>query len=519
MASIMVGVIALSARLLMTPLLSLPQPSVHDEFSYLLAADTFAHGRLTNPAHPMWIHFETFHELLRPTYASKYPPGQGLVLALGQIFGAPWAAVWVSMAVLCGLVTWALWVCLEPPWAIAAGLLAMLNLTGGYWTESYWGGTVAAIGGALVVGALLRLLRRIAPAPAFVFGAGLAILANTRPYEGLVLAALCAALLLVNSLRLVRRGSLNFSDLVRSVGVPIAIILLPTFIWMGYYNYRVTGSPLLMPYNVYQAQYSSQSQFLWRQPSPSVIKFNHEVLRAFWIGFDEAAENFQRTHILQVHLANLIDFYHFILGFPLLLCILAALHRLVRNRLTRIPLLLMLLFYLGLALEVALLPHYWAPATVLVFLIATAAVREVVFLFSPGKMRIAATCALFCAVVIFDVSRMGGVVSRQGRARVARAISRPPHFVDQARVNRQDDVPEFIAERKRWITFLRAQPGEQLVLVRYGLNHDVHREWVFNEADIDRSRIVWARSMPNGKDDELLRYYPKRQVWVLDAPE
>jgi len=252
---------------------------------------------------------------------------------------------------------------------------------------------------------------------------------------------------------------------------------------------------------------------------PSVIKYNHEVLRAFWIGFDEVAENFERTHILQTHLTNLIDFCRFMLGLPLLLCILAMLHRLVRNRRLRIPLMLMLFFYLGLALEVALLAHYWAPATVLVFLIATAAVREVACLFSPGKMRIAAICALFCAVVIFDVSRIGGVVFRLGRARVAGATSRRPHFVDQARMNRQDDVPEFIAERNRWLTFLRAQPGEQLVLVRYGPSHDTHREWVFNEADIDHSRIVWARSMPNGKDDELLRYYPHRQVWVLDATE
>jgi hypothetical protein len=59
-ASILVGAIALSLRLLLTPLLPLPKPAIHDEFSYLLAADTFSHGRLTNPTHPMWIHLETF---------------------------------------------------------------------------------------------------------------------------------------------------------------------------------------------------------------------------------------------------------------------------------------------------------------------------------------------------------------------------------------------------------------------------------------------------------------------------
>ena len=194
-ASIFVGVIALGLRLLLTTLLPLPKPAVPDEFSYLLAADTFSHGRLTNPTHPMWIHFETFHELSHPTYASMYPPGQGLVLALGQIFHAPWFALWIGMAVLCGLITWALWIWLEPPWAIAGGLLAALHLTGSYWTDTYWGGTVAAIGGALVVGALARLLRRASPGPALAFGLGLAILANTRPYEGFVLGAWSSRLL------------------------------------------------------------------------------------------------------------------------------------------------------------------------------------------------------------------------------------------------------------------------------------------------------------------------------------
>src|SRR5579864_3032090 len=157
-AAVVLGLISLGARALLLTVVPIPKPAIQDEFSYLLAADTFAHGRLANPTPAFADHFETLQELIHPTYASKYPPFSGLVMALGQkLTGQPWFGVWFAEGVLCAAICWALQGWLSPVWALVGAVIALLKIgVMSYWSESYWGGTCTAIGGVLLVGALPR---------------------------------------------------------------------------------------------------------------------------------------------------------------------------------------------------------------------------------------------------------------------------------------------------------------------------------------------------------------------------
>jgi len=59
-------------------------------------------------------------------------------------------------------------------------------------------------------------------------------------------------------------------------------------------------------------------------------------------------------------------------------------------------------------------------------------------------------------------------------------------------------------------------PGKLLVFVRYWPGHIFQDEWVYNAADIDGARVVWARDLGTAEDEKLRQYYPDRSVWLLE---
>src|SRR4051812_40005468 len=234
-----VGLCALVVRAALLPVLGVPQPDSHDEFSYLLAADTFTHGRLTNPTHPMWTHFETFHVIQHPTYMSMYPPAQGLVLAAGQVLGNPWIGQLLITATMCSAMCWMLQAWVPPQWALLGAVLAVLRLgILSYWMNAYWCASVAALGGALVLGAWPRLRKRGRPVHGIVLAVGLVLLANSRPFEGLVF-SIPVGIAMLAWLMGKRRPPLNKALPALSL---LCVVLASGAAATAYYYQRVTGS-------------------------------------------------------------------------------------------------------------------------------------------------------------------------------------------------------------------------------------------------------------------------------------
>ncbi len=269
LACLAVFLFTIGVRAALLPVLHVPMPAVHDEFSYLLAGDTYAAGRLANPPHPFWKHFESFHVIQQPTYASKYPPLQGLVLAFGerlfdQPFDQPWLGVWLSAGLMCAAVCWMLQGWTTPSLALIGALLVALRIgILSYWMNSYWGGAVPAIGGALMLGAVARIAFQRQFGHAATWAIGLAILLNSRPYDGVVLALLSGAVIVWKSAPL--------PALLGRAAWPAAAVLIPVALFMLYFNARVTGHPFELPYQLHERQYVVASNFAWSHDNPEPV--------------------------------------------------------------------------------------------------------------------------------------------------------------------------------------------------------------------------------------------------------
>jgi hypothetical protein len=94
-----------------------------------------------------------------------------------------------------------------------------------------------------------------------------------------------------------------------------------------------------------------------------------------------------------------------------------------------------------------------------------------------------------------------------------------PKGVELARLDRSEEWRAQISQRADILARLEQVPGSHLVIVRYGPNHNTHAEWVYNHADIDAAKVVWAREMDENHNRLLLEYFKNRQIWLLEPDQ
>jgi hypothetical protein len=505
-AVLVVGFLALTLRLALLPVESVPEPVSHDEWGHLLAADTFAHWRLTNPTHPLWVHFESFSIMLQPTYQTYMQPGQGIFLAFGKIiFGHPYWGVWLSCGLMCAAITWMLQAWLPAPWALLGGVLAVLRYgVFGYWANSYWGGAVGAIGGALVLGALPRIKRFQRIRDATVMAIGLGILANSRPYEGFIFSLPVAAVLLW---WLFSKQSPTLGISCRRILVPLCIALVIIGAGTCYYFWRLTGSPFTMPYHLSQEGYVAP-YMIWQSPRPAPA-YHHYV---FWkMCVEQAPQVFAMARTPAGFIWKALWWWPFFLGPVFTFAIVAAVftlpygfswRQLSRN--TRFLVVLSGLFVIGLALETFFLPHYAAPSTAVILFFVLQAMRRLQLWRPRGR-----PAGLFLSRAVLPICLIMFML------RIAAGWLHIPLGGGVAPTWSQATARGF--GRTQLEQQLQRLPQKQLVIVSYTKEHEPMQEWVYNNADIDNSKVVWAREMDPPENQKLLNFFKDRQVWLLEA--
>jgi hypothetical protein len=395
------------------------------------------------------------------------------------------------------------------------------------------------------LGALPRIKQSQRVRDALLMGLGFAIIANSRPYEGLLFGLPVAGALLAwlfgrdwpaptptgtpassQDLGAVRIpppsphvGEDGIAGRWRHIATPLLLTLLLTGCSMGYYFWRTTGSPLKTPWMVNESTYNPAPYFPWQSPKP-VPQYRHDVFRSYYIGAPLARYEETRTIggvvgvIANVPLASGILYLGVVLTLPLLMALGTVPYGFSWRNInpdTRFLLVVCGTLMVGSMVVIKgvwFLPHYAAPITSAIFALVLKAMRRVRDLEWNGRAAgvfITRAVPLICLLML--ALRVGA-----GPLHIPLPGPWPGGGIPSWCSTGQHNLARAsILER------LSQYPGGQIVIVRYAPDHEIcFHEFVYNDADVDRAKVVWARDMGAAKNAELINYFKDRHVWLLE---
>ncbi len=469
-----------------------PLPRAFDEFSYLLAGETFANGRLTNPPYALPEAVQTIHVLQQPTYASKYLPGHGLFLALGSLLaGSPRLGQWLSFAVMGASLLWMLSAWISRRAAFVTLSLFILILADTDWASGYWGASEAVAGSALVFGAIGRLRNGPRVALGVLTGTGALLLALTRPLEGLAVSILPAGFL---AWWVLFGNSAERKVRVTRFALPCSLVLTLGMTFLAAHNKAVTGDAARLPYALYEKGAPGAPPFIWQAVNTprGELRANEQARLRIDLGsYNGMRENWLASMWARAR-AQSLGFYLPHAAFALVLVLLPLAWR--RRS-------LWLLGASATAVGIAIgtssfyLPHYLAPALPpLLILYAVACGVAARISWSRHRVGRAAIAGLTITLGCF------AVWSLFSHNPLEQAMTRPFHWT------RRRDA---IARR------IDAQPGKHVVFVRYAQSYKSQNEWVQNGANLSRAELLWVHDLGEPANAALRQYEVDRTAWLV----
>ena len=487
LAAVGVAAAVVALRLAITPVFPAPVPIVTDEFSHQLLADTLMEGRLANPTHPYWQHFESLHIIQQPHYVSNYFPGHAAILAAGMwLLRDPWAGVLAETFVFLAVLYWSLLGWMPGRWALFGVIVAGLRFgIASYWVNAFHGGFLPAIGGAFVLGASARLLRGPALGDGLLFGLGGALLLVSRPFEG---AMFCLPITAALAWKL--RG--NIPGLLKTAAACI-LLLGATGAALAVYFKAVTGSPFTTAYSISQKTYGWPMALAWTPPPK--IQHRHVEFAAYYdYEVSEHEKVAAPVGFVESFSFRAQEYWRFFFG-PVLSIPLLMWKRVWRRRKIAMAGLCGVLCAVG--LEGASSPHYAAPATAVLVLLVVDGVRHL----QASRIRIAMALPAVMLVVL---------TLRIGAENLGLPFTQRVNFQTWCcRVEGNRHKAKFTAKLDRIA-------GDHLVFVKPKTDPYNFLQWIYNRADIDKAHIVWARDLGAEKNAALRKHFATRKVWIVD---